>query len=89
METIANITRMIQMAISRHAGQKPMDHGTDAVMAKLAMLRYLPLKSYTDATRPAADSLPAGSTIYNSDDGGLNVTDGTNWRGPNGGWANT
>lgn len=45
--------------------------------------------TYTNATRPAANTVTAGGIIYNSDDAGLNISDGANWRGPNGGWANT
>ena len=48
----------------------------------------LQFKSYTDAGRPAA-SIGAGFVIFNSDDGGLNVSDGSNWRAPSGGWVNT
>ena len=33
--------------------------------------------SYTDATRPAAGT--AGRIIFNTDDGAINVDDGTNW----------
>jgi hypothetical protein len=38
--------------------------------------------NYSDATRPSAAAVPAGTTIYNSTDTGLNVSDGTNWRAP-------
>ncbi len=47
------------------------------------------LKTYTDASRPTASAAGAGAVIFNSDDGGLNVSDGTNWRAPSGGWVNT
>jgi hypothetical protein len=40
----------------------------------------LRLKTYTDATRPAANTLPAGSLIYNTDDTAPNYSDGTDWR---------
>ncbi len=39
-------------------------------------------KTYTDATRPAAGT--AGRVIFNSDDGNLNIDDGTNWINPHG-----
>jgi hypothetical protein len=40
------------------------------------------LNVYTDATRPAAGT--AGRVIFNSDDGQLNIDDGTNWTLPDG-----
>jgi hypothetical protein len=89
--SLTEIGRRIAEALSRHASQSPMNHGPKAVQARLASLSYLPLPSYTDATRPDPASVPAGSVIYNSTDGGLNVSNGTNWRGPgpDGGWVNT
>jgi hypothetical protein len=39
---------------------------------------------YTDGTRPAATSVPAGSTIWNTSDAQLNISDGTNWTLPDG-----
>jgi hypothetical protein len=39
-------------------------------------------KVYSDATRPAAGT--AGRIIYNSDDGNLNIDNGTNWILPDG-----
>lgn len=62
-------------------------HGAKSV--KPWMLSAVVPPSYTDATRPGASSVDAGTVIYNSDDNGLNVSDGTNWRMPNGGWAAT
>jgi len=47
------------------------------------------LRARTDANRPSASDAGAGGIIYNSDDGGLNVSDGSNWRAPSGGWVNT
>jgi len=44
--------------------------------------RQVSLNIFTDATRPAAAS--AGRVIYNSDDVGLNIDDGTNWRDTDG-----
>ena len=44
----------------------------------------LKLKVYTDGNRPAASGLPAGSSIWNSDDNFINTSDGTNWRDPTG-----
>lgn len=40
--------------------------------------------SFTDATRPAAAVAGAGYTIWNTDDGTTNVSDGTNWLDPAG-----
>jgi hypothetical protein len=79
---ITEIGRLIDTALRRHAGKSPMDHGAAAVQAKLASLAYLPLPVYTDATRPAATSVPAGSVIYNSTDSGLNVSNGADWMSP-------
>ena len=79
---ITEIGRLFDTALRRHTSQSPMDHGAAAVQAKLASLAYLPFKSYTDATRPAATSVPAGTVIYNSTDSGLNVSDGAEWRSP-------
>ena len=39
---------------------------------------------YTNATRPAPGTVPAGYTIFNSDDNFLNTSDGTNWRNQSG-----
>lgn len=43
---------------------------------------FLPfqLPVYTDGTRPAANTLTAGSSIWNSSDNAPNYSDGTNWR---------
>jgi hypothetical protein len=88
---ITEFTRLIASALGRHASQSPMDHGDAAVQARLVRMKYLPLRSYTDTTRPDPGDVPAGAVIYNADDGGINVSDGTNWRGPasGGGWGNT
>ncbi len=45
--------------------------------------------TFTDASRPTPSAAGAGHVIFNSSDGGLNVSDGTNWRAPSGGWVNT
>ncbi|GJM23931.1 MAG: hypothetical protein DHS20C16_03460 [Phycisphaerae bacterium] len=42
----------------------------------------LVVQNYTDGTRPAAGT--AGRIIFNTDDGQLNVDDGTNWTLPDG-----
>lgn len=39
---------------------------------------------YTDATRPSANAVPAGSMIYNSGTSKVNVSDGAVWRDANG-----
>jgi len=39
---------------------------------------------YTNDERPAADSLPAGTWIFNLDENAPQWTDGTNWRDANG-----
>ncbi|MBU4223678.1 hypothetical protein KJ934_00350 [Patescibacteria group bacterium] len=39
---------------------------------------------YTDATRPAANTKPAGYTFFNSSDNFLNTSDGTDWRNQSG-----
>ena len=45
--------------------------------------------TFTDASRPTPSAAGAGHVIFNSSDGGLNISDGTNWRAPSGGWVNT
>ena len=40
------------------------------------------LPSYTDTTRPDPDV--AGTQIWNTDDGQMNIADGTNWTLPDG-----
>ena len=44
-------------------------------------LRTAPtLAVYSDASRPAANSVPAGYIFFNSSDNFPNISDGTNWR---------
>lgn len=87
---ITEISRLISNAIARHASQTELPHAARSVKVRhLGILDSISLKIYTDTTRPAATSLPAGTVIYNSTDSGLNVTDGTNWRAPSGGWVVT
>lgn len=38
------------------------------------------LTVYSDASRPAATSVPAGYIFFNSSDNFPNISDGTNWR---------
>jgi hypothetical protein len=40
--------------------------------------------SFTNITRPAAADVGAGYSIWNTDDGTTNVSDGTNWLDPDG-----
>jgi hypothetical protein len=40
--------------------------------------------SFADATRPLPADVGSGYTIWNTDDGFTNVSDGTNWLDPNG-----
>lgn len=42
------------------------------------------LPSYTNANRPGANLVPAGTMIFNTNDNFPNVSDGTNWRDPAG-----
>ena len=49
--------------------------GDDAVVGQDSAL-----KSYTNATRPAATAVPTFSAIWNTDDNAANWSDGTNWR---------
>ena len=44
----------------------------------------LGFKSYTDTNRPTASDQEAGTAIWNSDDGKLNISDGTDWTLPDG-----
>jgi len=45
--------------------------------------------SFTDCSRPNPACVTAGTYIFNTTDAGLNISDGTNWRAPSGGWVNT
>jgi len=47
------------------------------------------LASFTDANRGTPAAAGVGAIIFNSNDNGLNISDGTNWRAPSGGWVNT
>jgi len=47
------------------------------------------VKTHTNAGRPTASSAGVGAMIYNTDDKGLNLSDGTDWYGPSGGWVIT
>ncbi len=42
------------------------------------------LDVYSNTSRPAPSTMPAGYTFFNSDDNYINVSDGTNWRDPTG-----
>jgi len=42
------------------------------------------LSIYTNATRPAPALVPIGTSIFNTDDGFPNVSNGTNWLDPTG-----
>jgi hypothetical protein len=83
-----NAAVQISEALAKHRGDEKLDHAAKSVKTMhLDTLDGVDFVPYTDATRPAANSVPAGRTIYNSDDHGLNVSDGTNWRSPT--WAVT
>ena len=57
------------------------DLRTDVEAAFLQQQQQGPaLTSYTNLTRPAANTLPAGSSIWNTDDNAPNFSDGTVWR---------
>jgi len=55
-----------------------------SLLRQLVVLREQELlpKIYTNASRPAAGIM--GKIIFNSDDGQLNIDDGTNWTLPDG-----
>ncbi len=61
----------------------------NAIAIAIATVNGLVIKTFTDASRPTPGAAGPGCVIFNSDDGGLNVSDGTNWRNPSGGWVNT
>ena len=50
---------------------------TNGILTSDDLLKATP---FTDATRPDPTSVDAGTIIFNSDDGDLNVSDGTNWK---------
>lgn len=39
---------------------------------------------YTNVTRPAANTVPLGGSVWNTDDNCYNYSDGTNWRDASG-----
>jgi len=47
------------------------------------------LPIFTNSNRPSPSAAGRGGMIYNRDDEGINVSDGSNWRAPSGGWVNT
>jgi hypothetical protein len=51
------------------------------VSAKNALIQSA---TYTNASRPSAASLSAGTSIFNTDDNAPNWSDGTNWRDASG-----
>ena len=63
---------------------KPVTDDTDDLGSSSKQFQYFygkpVLRSYTDAGRPAASGVPAGTMIFNTDDNFPNVSDGTNWR---------
>jgi len=71
LETVAQI----------HAGGATFDipRAGDITMLAQKMMQF---GTYTDAQRPAAGT--AGRVIFNTDDGNLNIDDGTNWILPDG-----
>lgn len=42
------------------------------------------MPSFSDADRPGAGDVTAGTVIWNTDDSQLNISDGTNWTLPDG-----
>jgi hypothetical protein len=60
----------------------PDGSNTPANVLRLRADGTVQLPTFTNATRPAAGT--AGRIIFNSDDGQLNIDDGTNWTLPDG-----
>lgn len=85
MESDKGITQRDNEAMRQHLRQY---HGAASIKSWHFGQAVFP-PTYTDATRPSASSVSAGAVIYNSTDNGLNVSDGSDWRAPNGGWAVT
>jgi hypothetical protein len=83
-----DISRLIREALGIHSRKSPLDHPAGSIR-DYHFGKALPLPRYTDATRPSAAEVGAGAAIYNSDDYGINVSDGTDWRAPSGGWVVT
>jgi len=44
------------------------------------IMRRMPLRSYSNTTRGAANLFTAGAMIFNTDDNAPNWSDGTSWR---------
>lgn len=87
-EAEKGIGQRVSDALEKHRRRGPMDHPAGSVKAT-HFGRALELPVYTDATRPDASKVGAGAVIYNSTDNGLNVSDGSAWRTPSGGWVVT
>ena len=52
--------------------------------AEFLPVSLVALPVFANATRPDPTTLPVGSTIFNTDDGTTNISDGTNWLDPTG-----
>lgn len=57
---------------------------TSAVQLAQATTVMASLPVYSNATRPAANSVTPGFMIFNSSDAAPNISDGTDWRDMNG-----
>jgi hypothetical protein len=53
---------------------------TNPTLINPTVVGYLQLASFSDATRPVANTIPMGGLIFNTDDRAPNISDGTVWR---------
>lgn len=76
--TSAQLEAEEQLRELQVAGDVTLTFATDANDAAQSGVNVLSV--YTNATRPAATTMPAGGMIWNSDDAAPNTSDGTDWK---------
>jgi len=68
----------------RHKAAGRLDYVVNFFDSQEVLGRSSDLGVYADATRPAATSAAIGAFFFNTDDGFMNTSDGTNWLDPTG-----
>ncbi len=83
VRTAADIDADVQLKALVLAGSVTLsftEEASDAVVVGFGAK----VLEYTDATRPAATTMPSGTMIWNTSDSAPNFSDGTNWRDASG-----
>ena len=80
MTITLNPTQIPQTIPTATATQEGVFTLTGIPLVNPVITGYLVLGNFTDASRPAANTVPSGGLIYNSDDFTINISDGVNWR---------